>query len=91
MTLNINKNKFFKFLKDRNEFTSLFSDPESPRRVKLKKLTRELSSVRRKLEELENEFENSPGGYRLSHVEKNKHKPMRKLLNEQSRLKRQIR
>merc|ERR1712223_679534 len=66
-------------------------DPESPRSVKLKKLTRELSSVRRKLEELENEFENSPGGYRLSHVEKNKHKPMRKLLNEQSRLKRQIR
>ena len=66
-------------------------DPESPRRIKLKKLNRELSNIKRKLEELANEFENSPGGYRLSHVEKQKHKPMRKLLSEQSRLKRQIR
>ena len=66
-------------------------DPETPRRTKLKKLTRELSSVRKKLEEFEYEFENSPGGYRLSHAEKHKHKPMRKLLGEQSRLKRQIR
>ena len=57
----------------------------------MKKLTRELHHVRRKLEELENEFENSPGGYRLSHMEKHKHKPMRKLLSEQSKLKRQIR
>ena len=70
---------------------TLFLDPESPRRIKMKKLTRELHNVKRKLEELENEFENSPGGYRLSHAEKQKHKPMRKLLNEQSRLKRQIR
>ena len=66
-------------------------DPESPRRIKLKKLNRELSNIKRKLEELANEFENSPGGYRLSHVEKQKHKPMRKLLSEQSKLKRQIR
>ena len=71
---------FFKFL-----------DQDSPKRTKLKQLNRQLNTVRRKLEDLEIEFENSPGGYKLSHIEKQKYKPMRKLLSEQSRLKRQIR
>lgn len=69
----------------------IFLDQDSPKRTKIKQLSRQLSSVRRKLEDLENEFETSPGGYKLSHFEKHKYKPMRKLLSDQSKLKRQIR
>ena len=44
---------FFKFL-----------DQDSPKRTKLKQLNRQLNTVRRKLEDLEIEFENTPGGYK---------------------------
>ena len=43
------------------------SDPETLRRAKLKQLKRQLSNVRRKMEALEIDFENS-NGYKPSQV-----------------------
>lgn len=61
----------------------------TPRRSKLKSLRRQLSNVRRKLEELELGFEETQG-YRPSQTDRQTDKGMRKLLTEQSNIKRQI-
>lgn len=66
------------------------SDPESLRRSKLKSLKRQLSNVRRKLEELELDFQSNQG-YKPSQADKQIDQGMRKLMTEQSQLKRQIR
>jgi len=59
-------------------------------RSKLKKLTKQLSVVKRKVEDYEATFEDSYG-YRPSQAEKQNNKAVRKLLIQMSRLKRQIR
>ena len=62
----------------------------SAKKAKLRQLQRQYSNVRKRLEELEQEQEKTQG-YRLSQAEKLKLKPLRKLIAEQTRLKRQIR
>ena len=59
-------------------------------RSKLKKLTKQLSVVKRKVEDFEATFEDNYG-YRPSVAEKQNNKAVRKMLIQMSRLKRQIR
>lgn len=66
------------------------SDPDSPKKAKMKHLQRQYSNVKRKLEEMEREQE-EVRGFSLSRAEKLKSKPMQKLMTEMTRLKRQIR
>ena len=66
------------------------SDPEALRKGKLRQLRRQLSNVRKKLQDMEIEFESSQG-YRPSAAEKQGNKNMRKLMTEQSQIKKQIR
>ena len=56
----------------------------------MKKISRQLTVVRRKIEDFEIQFEDSCG-YRPSQAEKQNNKSVRKLLLQQNRLKRQIR
>ncbi|XP_059097108.1 protein FAM13A-like [Tigriopus californicus] len=66
------------------------SDPEASKKTKLKHLKKQLSSVRRKLENLQISFEESQG-YKPSQADKQGERNMRRLLLEQSQLQRQIR
>jgi len=63
---------------------------QSEQRSKMKKISRQLTVVRRKIEDFEIQFEDSCG-YRPSQAEKQNNKSVRKLLLQQNRLKRQIR
>ena len=57
---------------------------------KIKQLTKQLSVVRKKIEEFEAKFEDAHG-YRPSQAEKQSNKEVRKMILQQNRLKRQIR
>ena len=59
-------------------------------RSKIKSLQRQLSVVRRKIDDFETDFEDSHG-YRPSAADKQNNKTVRKLIIQQTRLKRQIR
>ena len=74
---------------DPTHVTRINSDQDSPKRNRIKQLQRQLSNVRKRLEEMEQECEKTQG-YKLSQADKYKQKPIRKLLAEQSKLKKQI-
>ncbi len=65
------------------------SDPEALRRSRLKQLRRQLGGVRRRMEEVQLSFEANLG-YKASQADRKADKTLRRLMNEQSHLKKQI-
>jgi len=66
------------------------SDPESARKAKMKQLRRQLSHLKKKMDKLEDDFEEE-NGFRASQAEKERHSQMKRLLSEQISLKKQLR
>ena len=97
MTMDNDSPRAFNFLNSQRHFEPnrhLVSprrtpEPDSPRRGKLRQLTKQLSNVRKKLEQVEHEFKQKYG-YRPSHGDKLNDKELKYLLSEQTRLKREI-
>lgn len=71
---------------DRNHWNQSYQETKS----KIKQLSKQLSVVRKKIEEFEVQFEDTHG-YRPSQAEKQNNKEIRKLTIQHNRLKRQIR
>jgi len=65
------------------------SEPLSPKKSKQKQLSRQLSSVKRKIEQLEQAFQQRTG-YRPSHADKMNDYDLKKMITEQSRIKKDI-
>merc|ERR1712142_400011 len=65
------------------------SEPLSPKRSKQKQLSRQLSSVKRKIEQLEQAFQERTG-YRPSHADKMNDSDLKKMITEQARLKKDL-
>merc|ERR1719510_641192 len=63
---------------------------QAEQRIKMKKISRQLTVVRRKIEDFEIQFEDTYG-YKPSQAEKLSNKSVRKMLVQQNRLKRQVR
>lgn len=71
---------------DKSHFSNEYQEVKS----KIKQLSKQLSVVRKKIEDFEVKFEDSHG-YKPSQAEKQNNKAIRKLLIQQNRIKRQIR
>jgi len=65
------------------------SEPSSPKRNKQKQLSRQLSSVKRKIEQLEQAFQEKTG-YRPSYADKMNNSDLKKFIIEQARLKKDL-
>ena len=63
---------------------------QSEERIRMKKISRQLTVVRRKIEDFEIQFEDTYG-YKPSQADKLNNKSVRKMLVQQNRLKRQVR
>jgi len=65
------------------------SEPASPKKAKQKQLTRQLSSVKKKIEQLEQAFTQRTG-YRPSQADKLNDSELKNMLSEQARLKKEL-
>jgi len=65
------------------------SEPSSPKKSKQRQLSRQLSSVRKKIEQLEEAFKQRTG-YRPSHADKMNDSDLKKMFTEQTRIKKEL-